>query len=137
MNNAKFCEFVFCYFHLFEKNASIRVRGSSYGGELVRFDRLAHLSEISSSLRNSYKNIMCSYEKWASQPKLDITSFCQDPTKVRWKFSKWTRTSGPTQQGGIEFWLITFGFFFRLNKYKNICSAWMDQTFVVICFLRL
>ena len=69
MNNAKFCEFVFCYFHLFEKNASIIVRGSSYGGELVRLDRLAHLSEISSSLRNSYKNIMCSYEKRASQPK--------------------------------------------------------------------
>ena len=39
------------------------LRGYSYGGELARLGGLAHLSEISPSLRNSYKNIMCSYEK--------------------------------------------------------------------------
>ena len=38
-------------------------RGCSYGGELARLGGMAHLGEISSSLRNSYKNIidiMCS-----------------------------------------------------------------------------
>ena len=35
-------------------------RGCSYGGKLARVGGLAHLSEISLSLRNSYKNIMCS-----------------------------------------------------------------------------
>ena len=39
------------------------LRGCSYGGELVRLGGLARLSEISPSLRNSYRNIMCSYEK--------------------------------------------------------------------------
>ena len=34
-----------------------------YGGELARLGGLARLGEISPSLRNSYKNIMCSYEK--------------------------------------------------------------------------
>ena len=43
------------------------LRSCSYGGELARLGRLAHLGKISLSLRNSYKNIMCcSYEKWAS-----------------------------------------------------------------------
>ena len=41
----------------------IGLRGCSYGGELARLAGLARLSEISPSLRNSYKNIMCSYEK--------------------------------------------------------------------------
>ena len=31
------------------------LRGCSYGGELVRLGRLAHLGDISPSLRNSYK----------------------------------------------------------------------------------
>ena len=39
------------------------LRGCSYGGELARLGGLARLSEISPSLRKSYKNIMCSYEK--------------------------------------------------------------------------
>ena len=39
------------------------LRGCSYGGELARLGGLVRLSEISHSLRNSYKNIMCSYEK--------------------------------------------------------------------------
>ena len=39
------------------------LRGCSYGGELARLGGLARLVEISPSLRNSYKNIMCSYEK--------------------------------------------------------------------------
>ena len=38
-------------------------RGCSYGGELARLGGLARLGEISPSLRNAYKNIMCSYEK--------------------------------------------------------------------------
>ena len=83
--------------------------GCSYGGELAwlgglaRLGRLARLGEISPSLRNSYKNIMCSYEKRASPPKWDLTWFCRDPTWVRWKFSIWTRASGPARQGGISF----------------------------------
>ena len=40
-----------------------RVRGFSYGGELARLGGLIRLSEISPSLRSSYKDIMCSYEK--------------------------------------------------------------------------
>ena len=55
------------------------------------------------SLRNSYKHIMCSYEKWASPPKWDLTWFCRDPTWVRWKFSLWLRTNRSARQGGIEF----------------------------------
>ena len=53
------------------------LRGCSYGGELARLGGLARLSEISPS---SYKNITCSYEKWASPPKWDLTWFCWDPT---------------------------------------------------------
>ena len=49
------------------------VRGCSYGGEPARLGGLAPLSEISPFLRNSYKNIMCSYEKWASLPRWDLT----------------------------------------------------------------
>ena len=40
-----------------------RLRDCSYGGELARLGGMAHLGEIPPSLRNSYKNIMCSYEK--------------------------------------------------------------------------
>ena len=38
-------------------------RGCSYGRELARLGGLARLGEIPPSLRNSYKNIMCSHEK--------------------------------------------------------------------------
>ena len=55
-------------------------RGCSYGAELARLGGLARLSEILPSLRNSYKNIKCSYKKWASPPGWDLTWFCQDPT---------------------------------------------------------
>ena len=41
----------------------IPLRGCSYGGELARLGGLARLGEISRSLRNSYKNKMCSYKK--------------------------------------------------------------------------
>ena len=41
----------------------ICLRGCSYGGELARLAGLARLSEILPSLRNSYKNLMCLYEK--------------------------------------------------------------------------
>ena len=54
------------------------LRGCSYGGELARLSELAHLGEISPSLRNSYKNIMCSYEKWTGPPKWDFIWFCRD-----------------------------------------------------------
>ena len=37
--------------------------GCLYGDGLARLGGLAHLSEISPSLGNSYKNIKCSYEK--------------------------------------------------------------------------
>ena len=49
-----------------------------YGGELARLGGLAHLGEISPSLRKSCKNIMCSYGKWARPPRW--AWFCQDPT---------------------------------------------------------
>ena len=42
--------------------------GRSYGGDLARLGWPAHLSEISPSLRQSYKNVMCSYEKSGSLP---------------------------------------------------------------------
>ena len=54
------------------------VRGCSYGGELARLSGLAHLGEISPSLRNSYKNMMCSYEKWTGPPRWDLIWFCRD-----------------------------------------------------------
>ena len=50
-------------------------RGDSYGGGLAQLDGLGHLCQISSSLRNSYKNIMCSYEKWASPPRWVLNLF--------------------------------------------------------------
>ena len=39
------------------------LRGCSQRGELAQLGGLARLGEISPSLRNSYKNIMCSFEK--------------------------------------------------------------------------
>ena len=59
---------------------SKRFRGCSYGCELAHLGGLARLSQISPSLRNSYKNIMCSYEKWASPPRWGVTWICRDPT---------------------------------------------------------
>ena len=50
-------------FDLLRKKIIETLRGCSYGGELARLAGLAHLSEISPSLRNSYKNIVCSYGK--------------------------------------------------------------------------
>ena len=41
--------------------------------ELSRLGGLAHLDEISLSLRNSCENIMCSYKKRASPPRWDLT----------------------------------------------------------------
>ena len=41
--------------------------------ELSRLGGLAHLHEISLSLRNSCENIMCSYKKRASSPRWDLT----------------------------------------------------------------
>ena len=38
-------------------------RGCSYGGALAQLGGLANLGQTSPSLRNSYTNIMCSYEK--------------------------------------------------------------------------
>ena len=38
------------------------LKGYLYWGELAQLGGLACLSEISPSLRNSYKNVMCSYE---------------------------------------------------------------------------
>ena len=56
------------------------LRRCLYGGKLARLGGLAHQDKISRSLRNSYKNIMCSYEKWALPPRLALTWFCRDPT---------------------------------------------------------
>ena len=53
----------------------ILLKGYSYGGEQARLGGLARLGEISPSLRNSYKNIMCSYKNWASPPRWDLTLF--------------------------------------------------------------
>ena len=39
------------------------LRNRSYGGDLARLGGLARLGEISPSLRNSYKNIICPYEE--------------------------------------------------------------------------
>ena len=38
-------------------------RGFSYGGELAQLGGLAHLGEISPSLRNYHKNMLCSFKK--------------------------------------------------------------------------
>ena len=53
-------------------NILIRLRGYSYGIAQTRLSGLAHLGEVSRSLRNSYKNMMCSYEKWARPPRWDL-----------------------------------------------------------------
>ena len=47
-------------------------RDCSYGGELVQLGGLAHVDEISPSLRNSYKIKMFLYEKLASPPMWDF-----------------------------------------------------------------
>ena len=92
---------------------SVRLSGCSYGGELTRFCGLAHPGKILPSWRNSYKNIMCLYEKWASPPRWNLTWFFWDLTLARWTFSIWTRSGGPAQQGGMEFSLISFVLLFR------------------------
>ena len=48
---------------LFVYKETSYVKDRDCGGELSRLGRLTHLGEISLSLRNSYKNIKCSYEK--------------------------------------------------------------------------
>ena len=103
----------------------MKLRGCSYGVELAQLDGLARLGEISPSLRNSYKNIMGSHEKHASPPRWDLTWFCRDPTKAKWKFFVWTRVSGPARQGGIEIYLISFVLFFRswLNNIRTFVHA--------------
>ena len=53
---------VLCIFYYYFQKIHI-LKGCSYGGGLVQLGELARLSEISPSLRNSYNNIMCSYEK--------------------------------------------------------------------------
>ena len=95
------------------------LRGCSYGGELARLGRLAHLGEISTSLRNSYKNIICSYEKWDSLPRWDLTWFCRDPTKMGWKFSIWTHVSGLARNSRTEFSWISFFFRCWLNNIRT------------------
>ena len=54
-------------------------RGCLKTGKLARLGRLVHLGEISPSLTNSFKNTLCSYEKWASPPRWDSNWFCWDP----------------------------------------------------------
>ena len=51
------------------------IRGCSYGGEVTWLGGLAYLSKVLPSSRNSYKNVMFSYEKWASPPRWDLTWF--------------------------------------------------------------
>ena len=62
-------------------------RGCSCERELARLDGLPHLGEISICFRNSYKSTMCSYEKWASRPKWDLTWFSVDLTRKTPRFS--------------------------------------------------
>ena len=105
---------LFRFFFLFWiSKISIPLRGCLYGGELVQLGRLACPGEISPSLTNSYKNIMCLYEKWACLLMWDLTWFCRDPTWVRWKSSTWTHGSGSARQGGIEVSFISFVLLFR------------------------
>ena len=61
----KLAKLIILYVHSLSNHVGVKqtVRGCSYGGELARLIGLACLGEISPSLRNSYKNIMCSYEK--------------------------------------------------------------------------
>ena len=54
--------------------------GDLIGRWAGRLGELANLGKISPSLRNSYENIMCSFEKWASPPLWNLTWFCRDPT---------------------------------------------------------
>ena len=67
-----FSSIFFCILHMKEVcscslvEVHVRIRSCSYGGDLVRLGGLAHLGQISPSLRNSFKRIMCSYEEWAS-----------------------------------------------------------------------
>ena len=102
-------------------------RGCSYGGQLVRLGGLFHLGEISPSFRNSYKN-MCSY--LPGSHLADMKIFHMNTRK----------RANPARKDRVQ--LINFNqfCFLRLNsvmlikQYKNICSACMNQTFVVICF---
>ena len=54
---------------MFSLSKNPHLKGCLYEGELARLGGLAHLGDISPSLRNSYKNMMCSYEKLTS-PRL-------------------------------------------------------------------
>ena len=58
-----------------------QVRGFSFGGELTQLGGLARLGGTSPSLRNSYENIMYSYEKWGRLPMWDLTSFAGIPPR--------------------------------------------------------
>ena len=49
------------------------LRSCSYGSQPAQLGGLAHLSEISPSLKNFCKSIVCSYEKCASRQRWDLT----------------------------------------------------------------
>ena len=95
------------------------IRGCSYGGRLVR------LGLISTSLRNSYKNIMCSSEKWAS--RLGGISLDFAGIRLRWdeNFPYETRKwASPARWDRIFINQFCFPLQMLIKWYKNICSAW-------------
>ena len=91
------------------------------------------------SFKKSYKNTICSYEKWASPARWDLTWFCRDSTYVRWKFFIRTRASGPAWQSAIEFSLISFVFFQMLIKeVRYNCSVHRStHLFIIIAHCHI
>ena len=77
---------------------------------------------------------MCSYEKWASLPRWDLTWFCRDLTKVRKKFPYEHAQVGQPRQGGIEFCHNLFATALHhclncLKTYKRLKTAGSIQSF--------
>ena len=107
-----------------------------YGGELARLGGLAHLGEISPSLRNSFKNRTCSYDRWARLPRWDRTWFCRDPTEIDENFPYEHAHVG--QWDSPASWNSFFNqfCFFPIAIIKTfVLHEWLP--FAVLCFPRL
>ena len=99
-----------------------------YGGELARLGGLAHLGEILPSLRNSFKNRMCSYDRWARLPRWDRTWLCRDPTEIDENFPYEHAQVGPWDSlARWDTFLISFVFFqYQLNNIKTfVLHEWL------------
>ena len=107
------------------------LRGSSYGGGLAQLSGMTHLCEISSSFKNSYKN-MCLYEKWTSLPRCDLNLFCRDPRRWDENFSyEHVQVGQPGKVGSIFLVMRMYMFCFGIKRF-DLCMTTTNTTIATV-----